>query len=172
MRRFIPIAAALFLAACGGGSGGGSDDPVVVFDLLPAPADLTPKTTRMTCTDRERTTPTWWAEVTIDPAEFPWRSMEVTSQYGPYFFVSDPQGDIVNARGIAAPLPQGSDPESQQTFALVFRYGSGDILVWISSAPRQSDMFKFRPDGTMIELGQSPEAPRPGTICMPAEPGQ
>jgi len=168
MRPFISLAAALFLAACGGGGGGDSDEPVVLFDLVPAPTDLTPKTIRMTCTDSERKTPIWWAEVTIDPAEFPWRSMEVTSQYGPYF-VSDPQGDIVNGRGIAAPLPPGSDPESQQTFAQVFREGTGAILVWISSGP-YLDLFKFRADGTMIELGQAPEASRPGTICTPAEP--
>ena len=168
MRRSIPIAAALFLAACGGG---GNDDAVVSSDPAPALAELTTKTTRMACTDLEGRTPAWWTEVTIDPAEFPWRSMDVASQYGPYF-VSDPQGDIVNGRGIAAPLPPGSDPESQQTSAQVFRYENDDILVWISSAPRQLDLFRFRPDGTMIELGQSPDGPRPGAICTPAEPGQ
>jgi hypothetical protein len=170
MRRSIPVAAAVFLAACGGGGAGGSDDPVGVIAVMPAPADLTPKTTRMTCTDGERKTPNWWAEVTIDPAEYPWRSMEVTSQYGPHF-VSDPQGDIVNGRGIAAPLPPGSNAGSQPTFAQVFQEESGAILVWISSGPHL-DLFKFRADGRMIELGQSPEASRPRTICTAAEPGQ
>jgi hypothetical protein len=168
MRPSISIAAALFLAACGGG---GSDDAVVYSDSAQAPVDRTPKTTRMACTDWERKPPIWWAEVTIDPAEDPWRSMEVTTQYGPYF-VSDPQGDIVNGRGIAAPLPPGSVPESQQPSAQVFRYENDGILVWISSTTRQLDSFKFRPDGTMIELGQSPDGPRPGAICTPAAPGQ
>jgi hypothetical protein len=167
MRRSISIAAALFLAACGGGS----DDTVVSSDPAPASAELAPKTTRMACTDLERKTPTWWAAVTIDPAEYPWRSMEVTSQYGPYF-VSDPQGDIVHGREIATPLPPGSESQPNYTVQ-VYREGSDAILVWIASAFHpQLDLFKFRIDGTMIELGQSPEASRPGTICTPAAPGQ
>ena len=65
-RAALPLL--IFLAACGGG---GSDDTVVSSDPAPAPAELTPKTTRMACTDSEGKTPTWWAEVMIDPAEYP-----------------------------------------------------------------------------------------------------
>jgi hypothetical protein len=170
MRRSVPIATALFLAACGGG---GSDDTVVSSDPAPAPAELMPKTTRMACTDREGKTPTWWAEVIIDPAEYPWRSMSVTSQYGPYF-VSDPHGDIVNARGSAAKPPPGSDSASQPIDLAQAYWVSDDvILVMIASASQPHlDLFKFRTDGTMIELGQSAAASRPGTICTPAAPGQ
>jgi hypothetical protein len=164
MRRSALIATTVFLTACGGG---GSDDRVVSSYPAPTLVDLTPKTTQMACTDLDRKTPTWWAEVTIDPSEFPWRSMILSSQYGPYF-VSDPQGDIVNGRRIAAPPPPGSESQPNYT-AQVYLEAGDAILVWIASAAGERlDLFKFRIDGTMIELGQSAEASRPGTICTPA----
>jgi hypothetical protein len=167
MRHFVPIAAALFLAACGDD---GRGDVVLSSDPAPAPAEATAKTTRMACTDVEKKLPPWWAEVTIDPAEFPWRTMDVTTERGPVF-VMDPQGDIVKGRGIAA-SPPGSKNQSNYVVQ-VYQEGNDAILVWIASnLTPQLDLFKFRIDGTMIELGQSAEGSRPGTICTPAALGE
>ena len=163
-RAALPLL--IFLAACGGG---GSDDTVVSSDPAPAPAELTPKTTRMACTDSEGKTPTWWAEVMIDPAEYPWRSMRVTSQYSPYF-VSDEQGDIVNARGIAAaePPPSSGNASQPNYLAQAYRAGNDVVLVMIASAFHEHlDLFTFRTDGTMIQLRQTATASRPETICTP-----
>lgn len=135
----------------------------------PAPVELPAVTTRLSCTDLAGQMPAWWAEVRIDPNEFPWRSMWVNSQYSPYF-ESDAMGDIVNQRGIAAvPPPSRGNPSQPILYATVTRPGGDLIEVSIGASYHPwFDQFLFRPDGTMLRLLQPATENRGGTICTPA----